>query len=107
MTSARMRIMPREITPIGGTRVSSKSFSVSSTGPHDTRRRLPLTSQVQQMVDAIPFWPKVICPSELAQKLGCKTNTINGYLLTCQERALIFQDGLLLSRLKEDLSNVD
>lgn len=92
---------------IGGTRVSSKPFSIGLAGPHDERRRLPLTPQVQSMVDAIPFWPKAIYPGDLAQQLGCRINTIYGYLPTCQERALIFQDGQLLSRLKEDLSNVD
>jgi len=65
---------------IGGTRVSSKPFSIGLAGPHDERRRLPLTPQVQRMVDAIPFWPKAIYPGDLAQQLGCRINTIYGYL---------------------------
>lgn len=92
---------------IGGNRVSSKTVSGRQIGAHNERRRAQPKPQVQRMIDAIPFWPKAIYPGDLARLLGCRINTIDGYLLACQERALIFQDGQLLSRLREDLSNVD
>jgi len=66
-----------------------------------------LTDLNRSIAEAVPYWPQKIKAVEIAKHLHLSRGSVMTRLATFQDRFLIFQDGTELSRLKEDLSNID
>lgn len=85
-----------------GERVSSREYvPVKPHVKHDE-----VSPFNRQIVEAIPFWPESTTTRRVARIVGSTHKVVLGHLSTIQDRFMIFGEGMVLSRLRDDLSNV-
>lgn len=89
---------------IGCERIGSAHCSCTG-ARHDTR---PLTETDRKIIRSIPYWPDDIKICRLARKVRLSNVYVNGRIgrLTFRTRIFESREGYV-SRLREDLSNVD
>ena len=88
---------------IGGSRVSSRVYEPMK--PHVVHARV--SDENLMIAELVPFWPETISTYKIARIMGMTPSKVMCRLSTVQDRYMIFGDGLSVSRLRDDLSNLD
>ena len=85
---------------IGGTRVSSRTYTTSSHSPSMQERKQEPTVRTLRIIELIPMYPASISLYELARRIGANPRVVEAILATCEGRALICQEGSNYSRME-------